>query len=298
MANLGLAGHLLWSLYMGFPFPRTEIGGVSISRMVIGTNWILGWSHTGGAADRMIRARNTTEDNAADMLEVFLRAGVDTLMGSLWGQSMLMSAVRMAEERVGRKMILVDTPVINVNDSKQARTEAAAVIASSKSLGATLCLPHHSSVEQLVNKNTQTIDRLPDYLAMIREAGMVPGLSAHMPELVVYSDRNDYDVETYIQIFNCMGFLMQVEVEYIHKVIWNARKPVMTIKAMAAGRVSPFVGLTFSWHTIRPCDLVTVGCLTPDEAEEDIEISMAALDGRPPRLEGRGSPSKTTIMQK
>jgi hypothetical protein len=108
---------------------------------------------------------------------------------------------------------------------------------------------------------------------------------------------NNYDVETYIQIYNCMGFLMQVEIEYIHKVIWNAKKPVMTIKPMAAGRVSPFVGLTFVWHTIRPCDMVTVGCLTPYEAEEDIEISLAALENRPPDLEGRGSPVKTEIMK-
>ena len=41
---------------------------------------------------------------------------------------------------------------------------------------------------------------------MIRDHGMIPGLSAHMPELVVFSDLNGYDVETYIQIYNCAGF--------------------------------------------------------------------------------------------
>ena len=46
------------------------------------------------------------------------------------------------------------------------------------------------------------------------------------------------------------------------------------------------------WHTIRPCDMVTVGCLTPEEAAEDIEISLAALEGRPPRLGGRSSPKR------
>jgi len=55
--------------------------------------------------------------------------------------------------------------------------------------------------------------------------------------------------------------------------------------------------LTFSWHTIRPCDMVTVGCLTPDEAREDIEISLAALESRRPDLEGRSSPKKTDIMK-
>jgi len=43
--------------------------------------------------------------------------------------------------------------------------------------------------------------------------------------------------------------------------------------------------------------MVAVGCLTPEEADEDIEISLAALEGRPPRLEGRSSPKKTEIMK-
>ncbi|TFH06517.1 MAG: hypothetical protein E4H09_00030, partial [Spirochaetales bacterium] len=106
-----------------------------------------------------------------------------------------------------------------------------------------------------------------------------------------------YDVESYIQLYNCLGFLMQVEVEYIHKVIWNAKKPVMTIKAMAAGRTSPFVGLTFSFSTIREKDMVTVGCFTPHEAVEDVEIGLAAIERRPPVLEGRASPNKTSIMK-
>lgn len=278
-------------------FPRTTVGGVSLSRMIIGTNWLLGWSHTGAAADSLIRRRNDSAAAMVPLLETFLNAGIDTIMSPFVGQDHLLAAIKMAEDKTGRGMILVDTPIINVGNTDAARKEAAATIASSRKIGATFCLPHHSSVEQLVCKNTQTIDRLPDYLKMVRDNGMIPGLSAHMPELIVYSDLNNYDVETYIQIFNCMGFLMQVEVESIHKVIWNAKKPVMTIKSMAAGRVTPFVGLTFSWHTIRPCDMVTVGCMSPEEAAEDIEISHAAFEHRPPALEGRSSPNKTSIMK-
>ncbi len=43
--------------------------------------------------------------------------------------------------------------------------------------------------------------------------------------------------------------------------------------------------------------MVTIGCLTPEEAAEDIEISLAALERRSPRLEGRSSPNKTAIMK-
>jgi hypothetical protein len=280
---------------MGTPFPRTLVGGKSLSRMIIGTNWILGWSHTGAAADALIHSRNDSPETIAALLEVYLKAGVDTIMAPFGGQDKLLKAVHLAEDRTGKGMILVDTPIINVDDNQLAREAAHNTIVASRKHGATFCFPHHSSTEQLVNKNKATIDRLPDYLAMIREEGMIPGLSAHMPELVLYSDANGYDVETYIQIYNCMGFLMQIEVETINKVIWEAKKPVMTIKPMAAGRCTPFVGLNFAWSTIRPCDMVAVGAMTPMEAEEDIEISLAAFEGRRPNLEGRSSPAKTAI---
>ena len=277
-------------------FPRTTVGGVSVSRMIIGTNWILGWSHTSPAADKMIRERHADPENIAALLETFLSEGVDTIMGIFDNKPVMARGMRLAEERANRKLILVDTPILNMDDNAAARKEAEARIKLSKELGATFCLIHHSSAEQLVNKNKGTMDRLPDYLDMIRQNGMVPGLSAHMPELVLYSDANGYDVETYIQIYNCMGFLMQVEIEYVNKVIWNAKKPVMTIKPMAAGRATPFVGLNFSWATIRPQDMVTVGCFRPDEAREDIEISRAAFERRAPDLEGRASPMKTAAL--
>jgi len=278
-------------------FPRTTVGGVSLSRMLIGTNWMLGWRHTSSAADALIHRTARNAKAIADIVATFLERGVDAVMGLYPGNDALIDGVKMAEDRVGRKVIRIDTPIIDVADTPEARRSAGAMFDQSRALGAAFCMPHHTSVEQLVDKGRQRIHRLPDYLAMIRDRGMLPGLSAHMPEVIVYADANGYDVETYIQIYNCAGFLMQVEVEYIHRVIWNAKKPVMSIKPMAAGRVSPFVGLSFSWATLRPCDMVTVGCLTPEEAAEDVEISLAAIERRRPDLEGRSSPKKTEIMK-
>lgn len=275
----------------GRTFPHTVVGGISVSRMIIGSNWLAGYSHRSPAADQMIKHRHQSPETIVPMLVTFLNAGVDTMMAPFAGLPKILRAVREAEEKTGRKMILVDTPIINVDDNPTARQEAESMIRKSKELGASFCLIHHSSAEQLVNKNTRTIQRLDDYTKMIRDAGLVPGLSAHMPELVVYSDENAYDVETYIQIYNCMGFLMQVEVETVNSIIRSAKKPVMTIKPMAAGRCTPFVGLNFSWATIREQDMVTVGCFNEAEAQEDIDISLAALKLQESRLGIRQSPN-------
>jgi len=277
-------------------FPRTTVAGVSLPRMLIGTNWMLGWGHTTPSADGMINARNRNKEAIADIICAFLPYGIDAIMAPASANPVVADGCKLAEDRMGKKVIIIDTPIINVDDNTEGRREAEAAFKASRDIGATFCLPHHSSVEQLVNKNLEAIPRLPDYLSMIRNQGLIPGLSAHMPELVVYSDANEYDVETYIQIYNCVGYMMQVEIEYIHSVIWNAKKPVMTIKSMAAGRLTPFVGLSYSFATLRDCDMVTAGCFTPEEAHEDVEIGFAALERRAPNLEGRSSPNKTAIM--
>ncbi len=277
-------------------FPRTSVEGISLSRMVIGTNWILGWSHTSPAADTMIRTNHATVESICPMLETFMEHGVDTIMAPFGSSDVLVNAVHETEDRTGRGMVMIDTPVVNVDDNADARREAEQTIRKSREAGAKICLLHHYCAEQLVNKNKHKIERLEDYTRMIRDAGMVPGLSAHMPELIVYSDENEYDVQTYIQIYNCMGFMMQVEIETVNQIIQNAKKPVMTIKPMAAGRTTPFVGLNFSWATIRDCDMVTVGCYSALEAQEDIEISLAALEHRAAGIGHRASPVSSRLF--
>ncbi len=276
-------------------FPRTTIGGLSVSRMIIGTNWFCGFSHQTPARDAYIKENILDRKVVADILEVFFTAGIDTIMGILHEYPTVLDAIKEAEDRTGVHCIKIDTPIINTADTDAARAETEAIFDKIKSLGTEICMPHHVSVEQLIDKGQRKIRRLDDYTRMIRERGMIPGLSAHMPEVVLYVDANDNDVETYIQIYNAAGFLMQVEIDWINNVIWNAKKPVMTIKPMAAGRVPPFVAFNFVWNTIREQDMVTVGTMSPKEAEEVIELSMAILEGRRPETGIRGTPAKGNL---
>lgn len=278
-------------------FPRTQVGGKSLSRMVIGTNWMLGFSHRTVAADKMIEERNGTPEACARILSAFLSRGVDTIIGPLGGCDDLWKGMHLAEERAGRSLIKIDTANLNVEDSAAGRAEAKARIRQAKEQGVDMLMFHYSTVEQLLNKHTQTIDRIGDYTDMIREAGLIPGTSGHMPEVLQYCDLNDYDIECYVQIYNCMGFMMQYEIETIYQNIMKAKKPVLTIKPLAAGRVSPFVGFNFSWNTLRPQDMVAVGCVSEAEALEDIEYSMAALEHRPYEIRSMMTLKKAKILE-
>lgn len=274
-----------------YVFPKTDVAGVALPRLIIGTNWILGWSHRSASTDQQIMQRFQNEKAVFPILDAFGQHEINAVMGPLGHGALLRDSISYYSDTTGKQITIIDTPIINVDDTKNAREEAKNVIQASRKNGATFCLIHHSSVEQLVNRNKRKIERISDYTDMIRQAGMIPGLSAHMPELITYSDENNYDVETYIQIYNCLGFLMQVEIETIASIIYNAKKPVITIKPLAAGRTTPFVGLNFVWNTIRNCDMVTIGCTTPEEVVEDIEISYAALERRFPEIKKRSSPN-------
>ena len=88
---------------------------------------------------------------------------------------------------------------------------------------------------------------------------------------------------------------MQVEVDWVNRIIHNAKKPVMTIKPMAAGQLRPLQGLTFVWNTIRAQDMVTVGTMTPREAAEVIELSLSALEQRPAEVALQETRSKRSV---
>lgn len=282
-------------------FPRTTVGGKSVSRMIIGTNWFLGYSHTTLAKDAFIKESICQRKPIADILEVFFNAGVDTIMG-LISNPVLLDAIREAEDRTGVKCIAISTPHFPVTPETPvkgfSKGDLDRVLDEQLKCGATFCMPHQGTTDALADRCTRTIRKMDAVCKGIRERGMIPGLSTHMPETIVYADETGLDVETYIQLYNSMGFLMQVEVDWIRSIIHGAKKPVMTIKPMAAGQLRPLQGLTFVWNTIRPQDMVTVGTMTPKEAAEVIEISLAILEQRDFNLKLQETRSKGSVKKK
>jgi len=270
-------------------FPRTEVGGQSISRLIVGTNWFLGYSHTSAAKDRFIKSFMSRE-RIADILTVFLEHGVDAIMGM--PVPMLTQAIEDAQDRVGRPMYTILTPTVSVLPGGPPEQEPERVYDQAKALGATFCFPHSSCVDRMVDRLHEEIRDMDRHSALIRERGMIPGLSTHMPVTVTIADKTGADVETYIQLYNAAGFLMQVEADWVMRIIQNAKKPVMTIKPLAAGRLLPVVGLAFVWSTLRDQDMVTIGTSTPDEAREVIDISMDLLSRRVPDYELQTTRSK------
>jgi len=277
---------------MADQFPRTIVGGISLPRLIIGTNWFLGYSHTSLAKDHFIK-EHQTRPRIASMLETFLEYGIDAVMGPL--SPLLEESIAETEQRSGRQIIRIYTPAFDLDPKPAPGESPEAVFDQCAAYNATFCLPHQMVTDALLDRRAGVIRDLAKYKGMIRARGMIPGLSTHMPETVVYADRQGADVETYIQIYNAAGFLMQVETDWVMRTISEANKPVMTIKPLAAGRLLPVVGLAFVWNTIRDQDMVVIGTTTPAEARESIELSLDLLQRRIPNNELQQTRSKNSL---
>jgi hypothetical protein len=280
-------------------FPRTTVGGVSLSRMIIGTNWFLGYCHSTAGKSRFMTRIVTNRDSIADIIETFVGYGVDTIMCP-HTKTCVPEAIEEAQQRTGKKLVIISTPSFSHTPETAEKgfdlDEVRTTLDTEVEKGVTFCMPHTSVTDVMLDKCQRKIRHYEVICGLIRERGMLPGLSTHAPESVIYADESGLDVETYIQPFNAMGFLMHVEVDWIARVINSAKKPVMTIKSMAAGQIRPFQALTFSWNAIRPRDMVTVGTASPEEAAELCEMSLDILSRHPMSQELQATRSKATLL--
>lgn len=272
-------------------FPRTMVGGISVPRLICGSNWMFGFSHTSKAKDRFITEYFDTPSKVADVIEVFARSGCNAFMSS--PSQFAHDALCEVEQRVGIEMIYIATPGYMEGEGMDPWIRS---VEFTKKVGATFCFPHQCITDtQFDRVNRCLTPLLQNHLKVVRDFEMIPGLSSHAPESITYSDECGADVETYIQPYNAAGFLCQVETDWIQQIITNAKKPVMTIKPLAAGRLLPPTGLAFSWNTIRDIDMVTVGTMSKYEAEEVIEISLSCIERRKADIELQTTRSKKNI---
>jgi len=279
-------------------FPTTEIGGKTVSRLVIGSNFILGFSHRSVAKDEFIRKSLSDHGKIADIIEAFLRRGVNAMIADVSSSQALRDGIEEAENRVGREVVRISTPGFTCAPETAEKGfdpgELERVLDEQAGYGTAVCMPHSSVTDTMLDKCAREVRHMGTVCRMIRERGMIPGLSTHAPETIGIADESGLDIETYISILNSAGFLMQWETDWTLNSIHNAKKPVLTIKPLASGKLPPLEGLTFVWNSVRQQDMVAVGTMSPAEAEEVVEMSLRILDRQPAILQLQVTRSKAS----
>jgi len=267
-------------------FPMTEIGGLPISRLMIGSNTFHGYSHFSGARDRWLR-EYFNRDRIYEVMEFCARQGLNaTIALQRQDYADIMAEV---ERATGQHIVYIATPAgPTLDDLKRGIREAA-------DIGCEMCWPHTSWTDVRVLPPENRIHEGPEAVEYIRECGMIPGWSTHRPETIAVSDAAGYDVAGYVQIFNPIGFLCPIETDWAASVIRNAKHPCVLIKPLGAGRVMPPTGLGFVYANCKPGDTVVIGMMSVHEAAEDIEIARASIEQRDPQIELQITRSKAAI---
>jgi len=269
-------------------FPMTQVDGIELSRVIIGSNQFLGYSHYSQARDRWLR-EYFTPALMADVMEVYARRGVNAIMGP--PSEKLRQAIDITQERTGRHIHYIATP------GKEHPQGLPGGIDWCKELGASICMPHVSYTDNNLVVDEGIIRGVEPLLQRIRAHGMVPGLSTHRPATIRVADAAGYDVATYVQPLNAIGFLCDVETDWVVRVINETEKPVMCIKCFAANRILPPTGLQFVLGSCKPIDMVVLGTMSAYEAEEDLDIAEALMRGERARPDLAMTRSKAHLVR-
>ena len=270
------------------PFPMTEIGGIPISRLIIGSNTFHGFSHFSNARSAWLR-KYFTPERIYEVMACCAREGLNATIALQ--RKDYMDIMDEVERNTGQHINYIATPGgATLEELKRGIDEAA-------DLGCEFCWPHTGWTDVRVLPSENRIVEGPEAIDYIRERGMVPGWSTHRPETVVTSDRAGYDVAGYVQIFNSIGFLCAVETDWERSIIRNAKHPVVSIKPLGAGRVMPPTGLGFAYNNIKPVDTVAIGMMSVEEAKEDIDIARQCLAAVSPEAELQYTRSKAPLVQ-
>ena len=271
-------------------FPQTTIGGLKISRLIIGSNTFGGFSHMTAARDKWLRNYFTVE-RICEVLEACSARGLNAMVSGAVPK--FHDALKMHEDKTGRKIRWIVTP----GGGGQVGGTIEDEIDWAAKHDVDFILPHPCWTDVRITVEKNEILGFDDIIKRVRGHGMIPGVSTHQPETVIVCDRRPYDVETYIQILNVAGFLMHIETDWCSKVVREAKKPVICIKPMASGRVMPSVGFRWTYENNKPSDVVAAGFMSVEEANEDIDICLEVLTGKKHTQELQVTRSKRALVK-
>ncbi len=244
--------------------PQIRLGPHSISRLICGSNPFSGGSHLSVFVNKQMRQYYTSEQ-ILKTLRRCQEVGVNCWQS---GTGSVDLHRRFIDE--GGKMHYL---AIAAGGSSSIETLAR---------GGCIAIAHHGEVTDRMFKSGQ-IDQMHDYLKRVRDAGLLVGVSTHMPDVVDAVESKGWDVDYYM---TCV-YQRHRSAEELEKLLGQApipvgevylpndpprmfqamrqtRRPCLAFKILAAGRLSDrrhWVEEAFrrTLQSIKPGDGVIVG---------------------------------------
>jgi len=244
------------------PLPSIQLGKHRISRLVTGSNPILGYSYLGTHTDRHMKEYFTVE-RTVDLLERCERAGITAHQFS--DPDRALPYVRKLRER-GSKLQFIclhaDRALIREG---VAQTQPIAIV-------------HHGGVTDRLFAEGKA-DVVHDYVKAAKDTGVLAGVSAHNPDCIRRVADEGWEVDFFM---TCFYFLTRklgnaeiptLDIAYpffkddprvMTQVIRQVKQPCLGFKILAAGRLcsnqqTVRSAFKFAFDNIKPTDGVIVG---------------------------------------
>jgi hypothetical protein len=273
--------------------PCGKIGGVSISRLIIGGNLIGGWSHARDLmyTDKLFKSYNT-EAKIFETLELAQECGINAIQidASAWDTVLKYSKHRTA------KLQVIANPGLTAN-----KTEMKEKIKRLVDLGATLLYPHGGATDAHF-MNGGKIDVLGQAVDLIKAQGVPAGVGCHSLDVVVASEKNNINPDFYVKTFHLDRYWSATPKNRRKEFDWmqmhaddhdansdnmwcnnpketaafmeTVEKPWIAFKVMAAGAIPPRTAFPYAFR--HGADFVLAG-MFDFQVETDVKIAIESL---------------------
>lgn len=270
--------------------PEISLGPHRVSRLIVGSNPMLGYSHLTGLVSRMMSEYFTVE-RIADFLGHCTRLGINTFQSSY--DAKLEEALDKFRENGGQIqwICLANRELLTERNALQR------VVQRHHPLG----VVHHGWPCDR-HFRAGTMDRVHDFCKMARDLGVLVGVSTHNPQILRYLHRQHWEeVDFYMaschfvsrtreELQEKLGHVLVPDNREVYleedppamfEAVRETDKPVLVYKILAAGRycTGPEAvenRFRFAFQHIKPTDAVIVGMFPrfEDQARMNVEFTL------------------------
>lgn len=244
--------------------PQIQLGKHSVSRLICGANPFNAGSHLSTFVNRQMREYYTPEQ-ILKTLRRCQEVGINCWQSGLGNVDLYR---RLVDEGGKMHYLALDA----------GGPEAIAKLVQAGTIG----IAHHGEVTDTRFKQGQ-LDRIHDYLKRVRDAGVLVGVSTHMPAVVDAIESKGWDIDYYMtcvyerhrteaELKQLLGHVplparevyLQEDPPRMFKAMQATRRPCLAFKILAAGRLSEHQGwveqaFRETFAAIKPGDAVILG---------------------------------------
>lgn len=253
---------------------KIRIGSMDVSRFILGTNPVSGFSHQSVEMDQRMVGWFTVDRTKA-LLRDAESLGIDTVIARTDMNVMRFMSEYWDEGGMIRWFAQTCPP----------EGPPEVCIRRAVDGGAVACHLHGGYMDHcLLNDN---LEQIPGLLDSIRSEGLLAGIAAHDPRVIEWAEENvdaDYYMCCYYNsmrrdqrpehVHGAKEWFWPEDRDIMTRLIQRLSKPAIHYKILAAGRNDPAEAFEYAANAMRPGDAVCVGIYTehnPNMLREDVE---------------------------